>query len=149
MSRHVQRNLVAAFVLAAIVSSGCGSSTPKGDSGQASQAGESTQAALPRAMGPEEAKAFLAEHPEALLLDVRNPPEWESELKAIESAMLLPLPELSDRLAELEAWKGRPIVTVCRSGARSERARQILAEAGFVMVINLDGGMLAWKRAGY
>ena len=59
---------------------------PQDDSGQVPQAGQSAQAALPKAMGPEEAKAFLTAHPEALLLDVRNPPEWESELTAIEGA---------------------------------------------------------------
>ena len=38
-----------------------------------------------------------------------------------------------------------PIVTVCRSGARSAQATQVLDKAGFDKVANLSGGMLRWR----
>ena len=41
----------------------------------------------------------------------------------------------------------RPVVTVCRSGQRSDRAAQWLAGEGFDAE-NLDGGMAAWAQAG-
>jgi rhodanese-related sulfurtransferase len=41
--------------------------------------------------------------------------------------------------------KEKPIVTVCRSGARSAQATQLLAKAGFDKVANLSGGMLRWR----
>jgi rhodanese-related sulfurtransferase len=41
--------------------------------------------------------------------------------------------------------KDKPIVTVCRSGARSAQATVLLAKAGFDKVANLAGGMLRWR----
>jgi len=38
-----------------------------------------------------------------------------------------------------------PVVTVCRSGARSAQASVLLGKAGFGKVANLSGGMLRWR----
>ena len=54
--------------------------------------------------------------------------------------------QLEARLAELP--RDRPIVTVCRSGARSARATAMLGKAGFADVANLRGGMLRWRAEG-
>lgn len=93
------------------------------------------------------AKDFLAAHPEALILDVRNPEEWDSELGHIEGARQIPLPELQRRMDEVAAWKDKPIVVVCRVGQRSQRAAEMLAHAGYRQVMNLEGGMIAWRQA--
>jgi sulfur dioxygenase len=42
-----------------------------------------------------------------------------------------------------------PIVTVCRSGARSAQAVVLLQRAGFRNAANLSGGMLRWIAEGY
>ena len=39
----------------------------------------------------------------------------------------------------------RPVVMVCRSGARSAQATVMLANAGYAKVANLAGGMLRWR----
>ena len=39
----------------------------------------------------------------------------------------------------------KPIVVVCRSGARSAQATLMLGKAGFEKVANLSGGMLRWR----
>src|SRR5512134_2038211 len=44
------------------------------------------------------ARAFLASHPEALVLDVRNPDEWDDAYGHIDGARQIPLPELSARV---------------------------------------------------
>ena len=79
------------------------------------------------------------------LLDVRSPLEFERE-GHIKGARLLPLPMLRQRRRELP--RDRTIVCVCRSGNRSLVACEELARAGFD-VVNLRGGLLAWKAAGY
>ena len=98
-------------------------------------------------MRPAEARSLLASHPEALVLDVRNPDEWNDDVGHIEGARQIPLPELSSRLAEVEAWKDRPIVVVCRVGGRSASAAELLRSAGFRQVVNLEGGMVAWRES--
>ena len=80
------------------------------------------------------------------VLDVREPEEFAHGLGHIQGATLLPLGQLAQRLDELS--HERPIVTVCRSGARSARAAAMLAKAGFNDVANLSGGMLRWRAEG-
>jgi adenylyltransferase/sulfurtransferase len=78
-----------------------------------------------------------------LLLDVRQPEEWQRA--RIEGAQLLPLGELEARLAELSDWKDRRVIAHCHHGGRSAAACKILAAAGFTDVSNLVGGIDAWS----
>jgi adenylyltransferase/sulfurtransferase len=78
------------------------------------------------------------------ILDVRNPAE--AEAASLGADLLIPLAELDQRIAELDAYRHRAIVVHCRSGARSARAAEQLVEAGFTNVANLSGGILAWSR---
>jgi molybdopterin/thiamine biosynthesis adenylyltransferase/rhodanese-related sulfurtransferase/molybdopterin converting factor small subunit len=79
-------------------------------------------------------------HPDLLVLDVREPHEYE--IAHIEGAVLVPLGELPDRLGELDGH--REIVTHCHHGARSLKALEILKAAGFAKVRSLRGGIDAW-----
>ena len=106
-----------------------------------------TPAALPDRMSATAARRFLAAHPEALVLDVRNPDEWTDDLGHIDRARQIPLPELSAREGEIAAWKDKPIVVVCRAGGRSREATEMLRGAGFSQAVNLEGGMLAWRSS--
>lgn len=79
----------------------------------------------------------------AVLLDVREPHEWQAGHAP--KARHIPLSQLARRAGEVP--RGRAVVTVCRSGARSARAAGLLARDGR-QVSNLAGGMHAWARAG-
>ena len=79
----------------------------------------------------------------AVLLDVREPHEWQAGHAP--RARHIPLSQLARRAAELP--ERRALVTVCRSGARSARAAAMLARQGRE-VSNLAGGMRAWAQAG-
>lgn len=94
------------------------------------------------------APAALEEHAsEAQIVDVREPAEFTGSLGHVASARLVPLGDLAARAAELS--RDRPIVTVCRSGARSAQAAVLLGKAGFSNVANLAGGMLRWRAEGH
>ena len=92
-------------------------------------------------VSPAEAAA-LAENG-AVLVDVREKSEWQAGHAP--KARHIPLAQLPARSRELPT--GRPLVTVCRSGARSRRAAALLAAEGRE-VVNLAGGLHAWARAG-
>jgi sulfur dioxygenase len=77
------------------------------------------------------------------VIDVREPAEFTGGLGHIPGARLLPLAQLASRIAEID--KARPVVTVCRSGARSAQATVLLQKSGFSQVANLAGGMLRWR----
>lgn len=81
-------------------------------------------------------------HDSAVLLDVRQPEEFE--LGHAPLATLIPLGELPDHLDELP--RDALLVCVCRSGGRSKRAATYLLEQGFD-VVNVEGGMLAWAAS--
>jgi len=81
------------------------------------------------------------------ILDVREPGEFNDALGHIRGALLLPLAQLAARVGEIDA--GRPVVTVCRSGARSAQATVLLRKSGLERVANLAGGMLRWRAEAY
>jgi len=78
-----------------------------------------------------------------LLLDVREPKEWETA--RIEGAQLLPLGTLPAQIESLAKWRDRTVVVHCHKGGRSARACKTLAAAGFRDVWNLAGGIDAWS----
>jgi sulfur dioxygenase len=91
---------------------------------------------------------WLEEHlREVQIIDVREPDEFNGALGHLSGARLIPLGSLLERALELQA--DRPIVTVCRSGARSAQATVLLRRAGFEKVANLSGGMLRWRAQRY
>src|SRR5438876_2069603 len=80
------------------------------------------------------------------IIDVRERDEFYGPLGRIATAKWIPLGELSRRAGELS--RDRPLVAVCRSGARSAQASVLLQRAGFRDVANLAGGMLRWRAEG-
>lgn len=81
----------------------------------------------------------------AFLLDVRTPQEFDIvHIPALAGNQVvnIPLDELFSRLDEIP--KERDIVVICATGRRSERARDLLLDAGFPRVTSVVGGMQAW-----
>ncbi len=89
----------------------------------------------------EELQSWLDREP-LTLLDVRSPEEHA--ICALPNSQLIPLGELEQRLAELDASK--PIVVYCKSGLRGTKAVTLLQDEGFTSARNLAGGILAWSR---
>ena len=89
--------------------------------------------------------AYQLQQEGAFILDVRQPEEW-IDYHAPDTT-LIPLNQLSGRLDEVP--RDRDIVVVCRSGNRSQEARDILLAAGFESVTSVNGGLLDWREAGY
>jgi rhodanese-related sulfurtransferase len=80
----------------------------------------------------------------AVLLDVREPSEWNAG--HVPGAEHIPLGELAARVDELPA--DTEILVICRSGNRSQQGRDILAAAGIERVTSVNGGVRAWRDAG-
>jgi glyoxylase-like metal-dependent hydrolase (beta-lactamase superfamily II) len=81
------------------------------------------------------------------IVDVREREELDGPLGHIRGARLIPLGQLGARLGEID--RERPVVTVCRSGARSAQAFTQLQKAGFTQVAHLAGGMTRWRAEGH
>ena len=88
----------------------------------------------------------LINHKNALVLDVREEKEFNNG--HILNAKLIPLGKLTEQMSELERYRERPLVVVCRSGQRSASACAVLGKQGYKQAYNLEGGILAWQKAG-
>ena len=89
---------------------------------------------------PRELVARLATPVPIVLIDVREPYEWQ--IGRIPGARLIPLGELPGQLSSLDG--ATDVIVYCRSGVRSADAARQLRTAGF-RVANLAGGILRWS----
>ncbi|NTV97018.1 MAG: rhodanese-like domain-containing protein [Thiobacillus sp.] len=96
-------------------------------------------------VGPQQA-VMLFNHEDALVLDVREQSEYQDG--HIGRSKHIPLGQLKSQLGNLDKYKDKPVVVVCRTGSRSGHACGILRKAGFENVSNLSGGIMAWEQAG-
>jgi rhodanese-related sulfurtransferase len=88
--------------------------------------------------------AWLADAGRAkpLLLDVREPWEWETA--RIEGSQHMPMREVPARRGEIDP--DREVVAICHHGGRSQQVAMFLEKNGFSKVHNLQGGVDAWSR---
>lgn len=80
-----------------------------------------------------------------VFLDVRTAEEYADG--HVDGSLLIPVQELEGRLREVP--KDKRVYLYCRSGKRSAAAANILVKAGFTNIENIEGGINAWKDAGY
>jgi hydroxyacylglutathione hydrolase len=79
------------------------------------------------------------------VIDVRQPGEWEQ--MHIAQAVLKPLPKLTTLLDGID--HERPVAVHCKSGYRSSIATSLLKQQGFADVMNVIGGIDAWKACDF
>src|SRR5262245_6137492 len=98
----------------------------------------------------EEARTLLNSDATAhLVLDVRNPDEYIGELGHIPGSLLIPVAQLPHRLAELQNYRQRQVICICKAGGRAHTAAGILMQAGFPSVVSVAGGMTRWNELKY
>jgi rhodanese-related sulfurtransferase len=98
---------------------------------------------------PEQLKQKIDNHENMILIDVRTQPEYTGELGHIKGTVLLPVQDITSWISNYENDKDKEIIMICRSGNRSGRATQYFLDNGFKDVYNMEGGMIAWNKAGY
>ena len=91
-------------------------------------------------------KKEISATPNAQILDVRTPEEYASEhLQNAKNVNWLS----ADFVANTSKYdKSKPVFVYCKSGGRSHKAAEKLAELGFTNIIELEGGILKWDAAG-
>jgi len=106
--------------------------------------GGGAKEANPREIAPRALAERMKSGAPTSLIDVRQ--GWEHEAARIEGSVLLPLPELPTKIAEIETPPPEVlVVTYCHHGVRSWQAATFLAKRGFPNVASLAGGIDAWS----
>lgn len=89
----------------------------------------------------EDALDLLRSDTGAQMVDVREQSEFAAGHVA--GAIHIPFHHLTERLGQLD--RARPVALICASGHRSAIGASLLERAGFARVINVTGGMNAWR----
>ena len=87
----------------------------------------------------------LKENPKLFILDVRTVEEYQ-KFGHIKGSTLIPVQELMKRVGEIDDRHSEEVYIICHTGYRSTFATDILLSAGFKKLINVLGGMKAWKE---
>jgi rhodanese-related sulfurtransferase len=82
----------------------------------------------------------------AVVIDVRPPAEFVTG--PVPASINIPRDKFKERAAELEKFRGRPLILNCASGVRASGACGELRKMGFENVFKLAGGMNGWLQAG-
>jgi sulfur-carrier protein adenylyltransferase/sulfurtransferase len=80
------------------------------------------------------------------LIDVRERHEWDES--HIEEATLVPELTVAERIAELVPDTSERVLLHCRTDNRSARAGAVLTDLGYQDVAYIEGGIVAWEKAG-
>jgi rhodanese-related sulfurtransferase len=92
-----------------------------------------------------EAQKLVADK-EVRVLDVRTPAEFAAGHIAGAVNVDFRAPDFEEKIAKLD--KTPRYVVHCSSGNRSEKALPLLQKHGFQSIYHLDGGFIAWEKAG-
>jgi rhodanese-related sulfurtransferase len=90
-------------------------------------------------------KKLMNDDSTLVILDVRTPAELAGSLGKIDNVINIPIQELAGRMNELEKYKAKEIVVICRSGNRSNTGTRILRENGY-KAKNVLGGMIEYRK---
>jgi adenylyltransferase/sulfurtransferase len=107
---------------------------------------EAMQAAAGSTITATELKAKIDAGEKLMLLDVREPAEYE--IMAIPDSVLIPKNDIlnGSRLADMP--QDREIVVYCKSGIRSAEVLAALKNAGLANSVHVQGGVIAWQAQG-
>ncbi|MEU3645394.1 adenylyltransferase and sulfurtransferase [Lentzea waywayandensis] len=105
---------------------------------------DAQQAAAGNTITPLELKHKQESGEDFLLVDVREPHEFE--IVRIPGSVLIPKDKILSGEAFSELPQDKPLVLHCKSGARSAEALAALHKAGFKDAVHVGGGVLAWAR---
>ena len=94
-----------------------------------------------QAVGPTEAVRLMNQG--AVLVDVRSQAEFDSG--HILDARHVPQDQVAQAAETLKRFKDKVVIMSCESGMRSSAAARVLQAQGFTNVVNLRGGVQAWR----
>ncbi len=87
----------------------------------------------------------LVNKQEGVVVDLRDSADYKQG--HIVDALNIPYAKLADRVAELESYRNKPLILVCKMGQHSGSAGKTLAAKGFEQVSRLSGGMVEWQSS--
>lgn len=116
------------------------------------QTGSGSATATPgyvRDLPPQDFHDYVQTRPETFVIDVRQTMQWGDDYGHLDNAVQIPLEELDDRLKDLPTDKLRPIAVYDQLDVRSATAARKIAQLGYREVVTMQGGLVAYRHAGF
>ena len=88
---------------------------------------------------------MLVNQHEGVIVDLRDNADFRQG--HIVDSINLPAARLAERVSELERYRDKPVVLVCKFGQSSAAAAKTLKAQGFAKVFKLGGGITEWQGA--
>jgi rhodanese-related sulfurtransferase len=82
-----------------------------------------------------------------LMIDIREPKEHATGVA--QGAILLPMSQLAQRVAEIPKQADQPVLLICNTQNRSRAVTEALQEQGFTNIRYVNGGMSEWAKRGW
>lgn len=136
--------LILGLALAGCASSGGPEPPQAGAPGAAKPA-----AGYVRDLAPTDFHDFLQQRPDVFVVDVRQTIEWNDGFGHLDNALQIPLEDLGTRMSELPTDKNRPIAVYDQLDVRSATAARQIAQIGYREVVTMQGGLAAYRHAGF
>jgi rhodanese-related sulfurtransferase len=102
-----------------------------------------------RRLSPAVAYELLRDNPDVLVLDLRPAAAFVSDRGHLRRARSAPLGQLAELLAELVTYREETVLAYCDTEACAAAGMELLAGAGFVNALLMEGGIDAWIRQGF
>jgi|SRR5690554_612022 len=80
---------------------------------------------------------------DAKVIDLRDADEFRQGHVA--GSLNIPMSQFTERVAELDKFKDKPVILVCKTGATATMAGRQLSARGFVKVARMQGGIQGWR----
>ncbi len=97
-----------------------------------------------KGLSPQELSNQINRH-EGVVLDIREKAEFKNG--HIVDSINIPHAQFAKHLSELEKYKSRPIILVCKHGQHAGAISKQLKAAGFESVYKLSGGLTEWQAS--
>ena len=86
---------------------------------------------------------MMANNEDAVFVDIRDAKDFSAG--HIANAVNIPFATLTSRMSELDKYKDKPLILVCKSGQTVNMAGKTLREKGF-NAVRMSGGMMEWNN---
>ncbi len=86
----------------------------------------------------------LVNNKDGIFVDLRDAADFKKG--HIVGALHIPFSKLTERMAELDKYRDRPVILVCKMGQQAGAASKLLKANNFSQVYKMSGGMMEWSN---
>jgi rhodanese-related sulfurtransferase len=149
VNKNVRAGALTFVCVLGLALAGCASSGGTEQTSASPGGAKPVAAGYVRDLSPSDFHDFVQQRGDAFIVDVRQTVEWNDGYGHLDNAVQIPLEDLETRLSDLPTDKERPIAVYDQLDVRSATAARRIANLGYREVVSMQGGLPAYRHAGF